>query len=89
MAVNHHGGRVSDEADVDGGHVKVHGGRVVVGGDDGDGLGVSVLLPQVGQCHPLVRILRVGSRVHGVLGDVAQVPQKRGTKGCCSQNRPQ
>lgn len=44
VAVNDHGGRVSDEADIDGGHVEVDSGRVIVGSNHCDGLGVSVFL---------------------------------------------
>lgn len=71
MTVNHHGGRVTDEADIDPGSVEVHCGGIVVGGDHGDGLAFLVLLPKMGQSNPLVRVLALGSPVYCVLGDIA------------------
>lgn len=76
MAVDHHGGGVANETDVDGGGVEVDGGRVIVGSDHGDRLGWSVLLAQMPERDSLVRGLRRGTRIDGVLGNVAEAPQK-------------
>lgn len=81
VAVDHHGGRVADEADVDAGHVEVDGGGVVVGGDDGDGLAPAVLLAEVGEGDALGRGLGLGAAVDGVLGDVAHAAEEDGGGG--------
>lgn len=78
VAVDDHGGGVSDEADVDADHVEVDSGGVVVGGDDGDGIAPAVLLPEAGQSHSLVGALGLGTAVHGVLRDVAHAAEEQG-----------
>ena len=74
MAVDDHGGGVDDEADVDAGVVEVDPGRVVEGRDHRDWFAPAVLLPQVRQGHPLVRVLGLRPPVHGVFRHVAQEP---------------
>ena len=43
-----HGGGISNETDVDSGGVEVDGGGIIVGGDHGYWLSITVLLPEVG-----------------------------------------
>jgi len=89
VAVDHHGGGVAHETDVDGGGVKVDGGGVIVGGDHGDGLRRSVLLSQVPERDSLVGVLRRGTRIDGVLGNVAEAPKKSRHRGTRSVSRSQ
>lgn len=72
MAVDDHGSGVTHEANIDAGQVEMDRRRVVVGGDHGEGLAPPVLLPQVVQCHSLVRVLRLRSAVYSVFRQVAQ-----------------
>jgi hypothetical protein len=76
VAVDDHGGGVSDEADVDPGGVNVDGGGVVVGGDDGDGLPAAVLAAERGERHAARRLLRARPPVDGGLRHVAQQPPR-------------
>ena len=71
VAVDYHGSGVTDEANIDAGQVEMDRRRVVVGGDHGDGLAPPVLLPQLGQRHSLVRVLRLRSAIYGVFRHVA------------------
>ena len=72
VAVDDHGSGVTHEANIDAGQVEMDRRRVVVGGDHGEGLAPPVLLPQVVQCHSLVRVLRLRSAVYSVFRQVAQ-----------------
>jgi hypothetical protein len=76
VAVDDHGGGVSDEADVDPCGVDVDGGGVVVGGDDGDGLPAAVLAAERGERHAARRLLRARPPVDGGLRHVAQQPPR-------------
>lgn len=69
--MNDHGSRVSDKADIYAGGVEVDRRWVVIGCDDGDGLTLSVFLPQLVKGHSLVGGLRLRATVYGVLRDVA------------------
>lgn len=77
IPMNHHGGRVADQANVDAGGVQVDRRRVVVGGDHGDGLALLVLLLQVGHRHSLVWALRLWAAVDGVFRHVAHATEDR------------
>jgi len=89
VAVDHHGGGVAYETDVDGGGVEVNGGGVIVSRDHGDGLGRSVLLAQVPERDSLVRVLRRGTRIDGVLGNVAEATEKTRHRATRSVSRSQ
>lgn len=78
VAVYDHSGGVADEADVDAGHVEVHRGGIIVGGDDGNGLAPSVLLPEGGQSHSLVGALGLGTAVDRALRYVAHAAEETG-----------
>lgn len=76
MAVNNHGSRISDQANVNSGHVQVHRRRIIVRRHHGYGLALLVLLPEVREGHALVWVLGLWAAVDSVFRDIAHTPEK-------------